>query len=205
MYVDNNLIDIIATVKLPDIKELLSRLEQNGKDIASVLSKPGTTSFIECLIAIGAFKQFLSHPSKEVRNKAAEIIIELIKELITWLKLESKSTQKALGQFVLDIIKEINNSIGAGYIELSSKTMIDLKSIEKEIKEMVKEEDETDRDLFIRADSLNQLNKELNTKEHQDKFIGANQNLIIPQPTSAEQKIKTVAAIHVILSNPVSA
>lgn len=183
--VENSLIRIFEKAnylkgKFPNAQNVLSKLEL-GKEIASVLSKPLARSLIECLVAISGFKGLLSHASKEVRSKAAEIIIELIKDLIGFLKLESKSVQKALGHFVMEIIKEIKTCVGNGSIELNKDIASDLKLVEEEIEKILKEEKEQDLDVFIPCNKENKTSSFI----YHDKFTKSNETISLLKPNNS--------------------
>ena len=127
---------------------------------------------------------------KNLRNeKDSELRNEIVKKLIM--------------QLLADIIKSL-----FFYMLFGSKAM--LKHMAKQLKEICKDIDEMVKEGLIELDSgtekaLNLLKGFANHFDDENEATNLNQNLIIPQPTSAEQKIKTVATTHVILSKPASA
>ena len=105
----------------------------------------------------------------------------------------------------MKLLEDIIKSLWA-YMLFGSKAA--LKRIAQQLKGICKEIDEMVKEGLIDFDSVKELYLLKAFVDHYDEeneITNPNQNLTIPQPTRAEQKINEVATAHVILSKPASA
>ena len=119
----------------------------------------------------------------ELRNEIVKKLImallaDIIKSLFFYMLFGSKAALKRMAKQLEEICKDIDEMVKEGLIELDPGT---------------------EKALNLLKTFANHFDDEEN------EVTNLNQNLKIPQPTRAEQKINIVAATQVILSNPASA